>query len=154
MKSAEIIITDAGLRPTKARVAVLSTITQAATALSHLDILKLLGNNGDNQEFDRVTIYRVLDWLHDNQLVHKILTYNRSWKFQSNVPVGTNQYKPASAKQLFDNGHAHAHLQCEKCHSVICIHESEASIPDQLIKQYQISSIEVNLKGICKQCAK
>lgn len=151
MQKAEQLINETGLRPTKTRVAVLATILQATTALSHAEILSLLeGDKG----FDRVTVYRVLDWLHDNKLVHKILTDNRSWKFQSNVNVKQNEYKPASAKQLFDHGHAHAHLQCEKCGSVSCIHESEANIPDQLIKQYQVSSIEVNLKGICKQCAK
>jgi Fur family transcriptional regulator, ferric uptake regulator len=151
MQKAEKLIKDAGLRPTKARVAVLATISHASTALSHTEILNLLEGN---KEFDRVTIYRVLDWLHENQLVHKILTDSRSWKFQSNSKVKTNQYKPSSVKQLFDNGHAHAHLQCEKCGSVICIHEFESNIPDQIIKQYQISAIEVNLKGVCNQCAK
>jgi Fur family ferric uptake transcriptional regulator len=151
MKNAEQLIKDTGLRPTKARVAVLATISHASAALSHTEILNLLEGN---KEFDRVTIYRVLDWLHENQLVHKILTDNRSWKFQSNIKVKKNQYKPSSVKQLFDNGHAHAHLQCVRCGSVICIHEFESHIPDQLIKQYNISGIEVNLKGICQQCAK
>jgi Fur family ferric uptake transcriptional regulator len=151
MKNAEQLIKDTGLRPTKARVAVLATISHASAALSHTEILNLLEGN---KEFDRVTIYRVLDWLHENQLVHKILTDNRSWKFQSNIKLKKNQYKPSSVKQLFDNGHAHAHLQCVRCGSVICIHEFESHIPDQLIKQYNISGIEVNLKGICQQCAK
>lgn len=151
MKNAEKRIIDAGLRPTKARIAVLATITHATKALSHHEILNLLEGN---KEFDRVTIYRVLDWLHQHQLVHKILTDNRSWKFQSNDHVQSKQYKPASVKQLFDHGHAHAHLQCEQCGSVICIHEFESHIPDQLIKQYNISGIEVSLKGICQQCAK
>lgn len=151
MQKAEKIITDAGLRPTKARIAVLAAISHASAALSHTDILNLLKGH---KEFDRVTIYRVLDWLHDHQLIHKILTDNRSWKFQSNAQLKPYQYKPTSVKQLFNNGHAHAHLQCEHCGSVVCIHEFEANIPDLLLKQYKISTIEVNLKGICTQCAK
>lgn len=148
MKNAEKLIIDAGLRPTKARIAVLATISHATAALSHAEILNLLEGS---KEFDRVTIYRVLDWLHEHQLVHKILTDNRSYKFQSNTQRNS-QYKPSSVKKLFDNGHAHAHLQCERCGSVVCIHEFEATIPNQLMKQYQVSSIEVNLKGVCSNC--
>jgi Fur family ferric uptake transcriptional regulator len=151
MQAVEKLIIDAGLRPTKARIAVLATISHASTALSHTDILNLLEGN---KEFDRVTIYRVLDWLLEHQLIHKILTDNRSWKFQSNAKATPQQYKPKSVKKLFDNGHAHAHLQCEQCGSVTCIHEFEAEIPQKLLKQYQISTIEVNLKGICSKCLK
>lgn len=148
MEKVESLIKEAGLRPTKARVAVLSTISHAESALSHSDILKLLEGQ-DN--FDRVTVYRVLDWLVEHQLVHKILTDNRSWKFQSNNQ--TNGYKAATkSSKSFINGHAHAHLQCQHCGALICVHEFQANIPQQLIKQYQISTIEVNLKGICMQC--
>ncbi|QVL45362.1 MAG: transcriptional repressor [Methylophilaceae bacterium] len=149
MKNVEKLIIEAGLRPTKARVAVLATISHATAALSHAEILNLLEGN---KEFDRVTIYRVLDWLHQHKLIHKILTDNRSWKFQSNTDLHQQQYKPTSLKKMFDNGHAHAHLQCERCGSVVCIHEFEANLPEKLIKQYHVSTIEVSLKGICATC--
>jgi Fur family ferric uptake transcriptional regulator len=148
MEKAELLIKEAGLRPTKARVAVLATISHARSALSHSDILSLLEGN---REFDRVTIYRVLDWLVEHGLIHKVLTDNRSWKFQSNIQP--NEYKVSKTHtKSFINGHAHAHLQCEHCGALICVHEFQANIPDKLIKQYQISTIEVNLKGICTQC--
>ena len=96
MKNVEKLILEAGLRPTKARVAVLATISHATAALSHAEILNLLEGN---KEFDRVTIYRVLDWLHQHKLIHKILTDNRSWKFQSNTDLHQQQYKPTSRKK-------------------------------------------------------
>lgn len=148
MEKAELIIKEAGLRPTKARVAVLATISHARSALSHSDILALLEGN---REFDRVTIYRVLDWLVEHGLIHKVLTDNRSWKFQSNTASSLYKASKTSPKS-FINGHAHAHLQCDHCGALICVHEFQANIPDKLIKQYQISTIEVNLKGICLQC--
>lgn len=148
MEKAELIIKEAGLRPTKARIAVLATISHARSALSHSDILALLEGN---REFDRVTIYRVLDWLVEHGLIHKVLTDNRSWKFQSNTASSLYKASKASPKS-FINGHAHAHLQCDHCGALICVHEFQANIPDKLIKQYQISTIEVNLKGICLQC--
>ena len=148
MEKVDLLIKDAGLRPTKARVAVLSIISDAKSALSHGEILKYLEGHGS---FDRVTVYRVLDWLVEHQLIHKILADNRSWKFQSNIQ--TNDYKTATqSSKNFINGHAHAHLQCQHCGALICVHEFQANIPQQLIKQYQISTIEVNLKGICMQC--
>jgi|GEM_PF-2839360 Fur family ferric uptake transcriptional regulator len=96
MKNAEKLILEAGLRPTKARIAELATISHTTAALNHADIMNVLEGN---KKFDRVTIYRVLDWLHEHQLVHKILTDNRSWKFQSNTQNNTQQYKPTSAKK-------------------------------------------------------
>ncbi len=48
-----------GARATPARVAVLTLLESAERALSHHDVEEALADSG----FDRVTLYRVLDWM-------------------------------------------------------------------------------------------
>ncbi|WP_229007195.1 Fur family transcriptional regulator [Methylophilus sp. Leaf408] len=147
MLTAEQIITDAGLRPTKARVAVLNTLLTSTNALSHPDILAAL----QGVEIDRVTVYRVLDWLLENSLIHKISSDDRAWKFQLNAPK--RNYRSADTAHLgLLNNHGHAHLHCQQCGTVLCIHELAAHIPQSLFDTYRVSNIEISLKGLCLDC--
>ena len=155
MNLAEQLIIDAGLRPTKARIAVLEMLSLSPTALSHTEILTgLLGR----KEIDRVTVYRVLDWLLENNLIHKISSDDRAWKFQLNPlspKVSTRHYQNVdTTKQtlLPNNNHGHAHLHCQRCKAVVCIHELASHIPQAILKTYQVSHIDISLKGLCQQC--
>lgn len=145
------IFTDAGLRPTKARLAVLTVLTSARKALSHSEILAHMASQ---KEFDRVTIYRVLDWLTEHQLIHKISGENRAWKFQ----FSHNTYTPSTAiadkKQLLPNAHQHAHLHCTSCGEITCIHEVKPQFPTQVLELYHVESIDINIKGLCQHCNK
>lgn len=149
MQTVEKIILDVGLRPTKARLAVLKTIAEANSALSHSEIIEHLTGQ---KEFDRVTIYRVLDWLTEHQLIHRISGENRAWKFQLSQP----RFLPANGKviksQVLQNHH-HAHLHCKVCGQITCIHELEPHFPQAALDRYQVDTIDINIKGICLQCA-
>jgi len=149
MQTAEQLITDAGLRSTKARLAVLNTLLNSHTALSHTDILTTLQGV---KEIDRVTVYRVLDWLQEHALIHKISTDDRAWKFQLNAPKRSYKATDTSANSGLLSNHGHAHLQCQRCGTVLCIHELAAHIPQAIFDTYQISHIEISLKGLCQQC--
>ena len=142
------IFTDAGLRPTKARIAVLRTISQASSALSHPEILDRLSNQ---KEFDRVTIYRVLDWLTEHHLIHKISGDNRAWKYQISQTKFSESLK--SHQPLITTDHHHAHLHCKICGQVTCVHELEPHFPAKVLAQYQVSAIDINIKGVCANCA-
>jgi Fur family transcriptional regulator, ferric uptake regulator len=144
----QTLITDAGLRPTKARIAVLNAIANATSALSHTEILELLSTQ---KEFDRVTIYRVLDWLTAHGIVHKISGDNRAWKFQ----ISQHHYAQSERKQnsIVTNHHHHAHLHCQKCGKITCIHELEPNFPKKALAQYQVTAIDINIKGICADCS-
>ncbi len=135
MTNAEQLITDAGLKPTKARVAVLNSFHLANNAMSHPEILEQLASHNG---FDRVTIYRVLDWLTEHNLIHKISGENRAWKFQLSKQAGAHQ---------------HAHLQCTVCGKITCIHELEPHFPKPLLEKYRVESIDINIKGQCPDCA-
>lgn len=147
--NAQELITAAGLRPTKARLAVLSIIAEASSALSHPEILELLSSS---KEFDRVTIYRVLDWLTENQLIHKISGDNRAWKFQLSTPT-FSPVANSSNKFMAKHQHQHAHLHCNVCGKITCIHELEPHFPADILIKYQVNQIEINIKGICADCA-
>jgi Fur family transcriptional regulator, ferric uptake regulator len=149
MQTAEQLITDAGLRATKARLAVLNALLNSQTALSHTEILAALQGI---KEIDRVTVYRVLDWLQEHALIHKISTDDRAWKFQLNAPGRSYKAAESSAGSGLLNNHGHAHLQCQRCGTVLCIHELAAHIPPAIFATYQVSHIEINLKGFCLQC--
>ncbi len=135
MQSAKQIISKAGLRATKAREIVLTTILEAESALSQPEVFTKLAEHN----IDRVTVYRVLDWLTEHHLVHKISGDNRAWKFQ------------ASHADHADD-HSHSHLHCNACGKVMCIHELSAKFPQALLSKYQITQVQVNLKGICPDC--
>ncbi|EUJ10068.1 Fe2+/Zn2+ uptake regulation protein [Methylophilaceae bacterium 11] len=148
--SAQERIIIAGLRPTKARLAVLNTIADADSALSHPEILERLSTQ---KEFDRVTIYRVLDWLTEHDLVHKISGENRAWKFQLSQQKFTSATAPKATSAVLSNNHHHAHLHCKVCGKVTCVHELEPHFPAPLLAQYQVTSIDINIKGVCADCA-
>lgn len=148
MQSAEQLMMEAGLRPTKARTAVLNALLNSHTALSQPEILSVLQGV---KEIDRVTVYRVLDWLQENALIHKISTDDRAWKYQLNSPK--RSFKTASsASPGMLNNHGHAHLHCQSCGTVLCIHELAAHIPQAIFDTYQVSHIEISLKGLCPDC--
>lgn len=154
MQLAETIITQAGLRPTKARLAVLKTITESSSALSHAEILERLAGL---KEFDRVTVYRVLDWLTENQLVHKISGDNRAWKFQLSQPndqvVSSKNHSANTKLGMLGQNHHHAHLHCKICGQITCIHELEPHFPPAALNKYQVDTIDINIRGVCLQCA-
>lgn len=151
--NAQDLIIQAGLKPTTARLAVLNTIAEAHSALSHPEIVERLSNQ---KEFDRVTIYRVLDWLTEHELIHKIAGSGdkRAWKFQLSQPRFTAVTTPQPSNGLLSgNGHHHAHLHCKHCGKVTCVHELEPHFPPQVLAQYQVTSIDINIKGVCADCA-
>jgi Fur family ferric uptake transcriptional regulator len=143
------IFTDAGLRSTKARIAVLNVLTNANSALSHSEILEQMSSQ---KEFDRVTIYRVLDWLTEHHLIHKISGENRAWKFQLSQSSYSQIEPDSDKKQFLANLHQHAHLHCASCGKVTCIHELKPQFPKQVLAQYHVESIDINIKGLCSDC--
>jgi Fur family ferric uptake transcriptional regulator len=125
---------DAGKRPTAARLAVLDVLIVANNALAHAEIIERL--SADDQ-YDRVTIYRVLDWLTDNHLIHRIPCDDRAVKFQVSLP---------------HTSHQHAHLHCTQCHKIICLDALQPSVSKQISKQFQIESVDMIIKGRCPDC--
>ena len=126
-----------GARATRARIDVLATLIAAQRALTHHEIEAWLEQRRD---IDRVTLYRVLDWLTAQGLAHKHSGDDRVWRFSITGPGDAS------------GGHAHAHFQCSDCGKVICL--DEARLPAiHLPRGFRRREVEVTVKGSCDECA-
>lgn len=135
MKQAERLILDSGNRPTPSRIAVLNELVNAQHALTHPEILQSLSLNG---QYDRVTVYRVLDWLTEVGLAHAIVGQDRARRFQ------------LSQKNTM---HQHAHFKCTACGKVFCLEGVHLTPPAQIPEHFTVDSVELNIKGRCAECS-
>lgn len=122
----------AGARATPARIRVLCLLHDAPAALTHHDIERELGAPA----LDRVTLYRVLDWLTESGLAHK-----------STDARGVFRFSLAAAGEHT----AHAHFSCEACGRVFCLAAAPPTAPD-LPLGFALSRMEIDLRGRCANC--
>ncbi len=129
-------------RRTRARSAVLAALIAAERALSHHEIEAVLGAE---LELDRVTLYRVLDWLAEHQLVHKVVGADRAARY-----AFARGGQPSAAN---DADHRHAHFQCDTCGRVECLPDVATSSP-MVPGGYVARSVDVLVHGVCPLCAR
>lgn len=122
-------------RNTLAKAAILELITSSEVALSHAEIQKMTADL-----CDRVTIYRILDRLVTEDVVHKIAT-----------PEGTVKYASCHhSHEGHHHTHNHVHFSCEKCQSVVCLESVQPTYT--LPENYLVTEVNFTLSGICPQC--
>ena len=121
-------------RVTPARVAILGLLLGAPSALSHQDIADRLLASGE--QFDRVTLYRVLDWLVAQKLAHKLAGEDRIWRFNA----------------VTDEQHTHPHFHCVQCDKLSCLDTLPQALPP-LPPGYVLHSADITLRGICPACS-
>jgi Fur family ferric uptake transcriptional regulator len=131
---AEIMIRATGARMTRPRIAVLATLLGARSALTHHEIERQMNRA---LGIDRVTIYRVLEWLTAHGLAHRISGDDRVWRFNAAVDEHT---------------HEHAHFKCNDCGEVICLDKATAARSVPLPSGYRPQEIELTVKGLCADC--
>ena len=120
-------------RTTTAKTQIQELIVSSSVALSHSEIQKSL-----DSLCDRVTIYRVLERLMGEGVIHKIVNLD-----------GTIKY----AKCHHENHvhiHNHVHFSCEKCQKVTCMENVQPSyiIP----RNYKVNDVNFTLSGLCPNC--
>jgi Fur family ferric uptake transcriptional regulator len=125
-------IRSAGARATPARIRVLQLLGAASAAMTHHDVEAALGA----PTLDRVTLYRVLDWLAEAGLAHKSTDARGVFRFSGAAP-GEHT--------------AHAHFSCEKCGRVFCL-DARPPKPPVLPQGFSLSRMEVDLRGRCANC--
>jgi Fur family transcriptional regulator, ferric uptake regulator len=154
MHTAELIFQQSGLKSTVSRLEVTTVLTRNEHPLTHQEILSQLADS-----FDRVTLYRVLDWLLQNEVVHRISGEDRAWRYQLNAnhKNKTNKTKYSNAdspnNKTFKQ-HSHAHFQCDYCGKVFCLDEVYPKLTHNLPTNFVVDSIELNIKGKCANCHK
>lgn len=156
MNTATLIFQQAGLKSTSSRLEVVSILAKNNHPLTHPDILKQLPEN-----FDRVTLYRVLDWLLQHNIIHRIAGDDRAWHFQlnSNAAINVNsrqpiQYNESNTKPTTKvlNQHSHAHFECSQCGKIYCLDDVHPKLSSSIPAHFTVDSIELNIKGKCADC--
>jgi Fur family ferric uptake transcriptional regulator len=122
-----------GARATPARIRVLQILRSAPAALTHHDIERALGA----LTLDRVTLYRVLDWLVEAGLAHKSTDARGVFRF-SVAAAGEHQ--------------THMHFRCDFCGRVFCL-DAPPPTPPHLPEGFSLSRMDLDLRGCCAGCA-
>ena len=128
---------DAGARATPAREQVLEILLAATRALSHQEIEAAAREK--DLDFDRVTLYRVLDWLVTQGLAHKIEGRDRVWRF--------------NAVTVTEAEHGHAHFHCTRCGKVFCMEQMQPSFALTLPAGFRYGKAELTIQGLCPNCS-
>lgn len=130
---AESLIRDTGARLTKPRARVLAFLLEQSKPLTHHEIQHAL--EGDT--LDAVTLYRVLEWLTEQGLLHRIAGADQVWRFNA----GAGQH-----------GHRHAHFQCTRCAAITCF--TDIGLPEKIVLPpgYVSDEIDFLIKGTCPLC--
>lgn len=92
-------------RATPARIAVYAALLAAERPRSHVEVQREL------PRLDRVTVYRVLDWLVREGLAHRVVDAAGIWHFAPSVDRSRAE---------------HAHFHCDRCGQFYCLTETPA----------------------------
>lgn len=130
---AQELIRATGARVTRQRIAVLECLLRQPTPLTHNEILEQLAN----EAFDPVTLYRVLEWLSENGLVHRVAGANQVWHFSASA--GTS-------------AHEHAHFQCLRCDVITCVSDVALPTKIKLPPGFESQEVDLLIKGTCSKC--
>lgn len=133
---AESQIRATGARVTRQRVLVLDFLLGQQKSLTHHEIQAQLSQHL-HEELDSVTLYRVLEWLTENELIHRIAGADQVWRFSAGAG---------------HHAHEHAHFQCTKCEQVTCFTDLALPRKIKLPEGFQTQEIDFLIKGTCANC--
>ena len=121
-------------RKTAASETVVSILTRSDSALSHKDI-----QERSDRKLDKVTVYRVLNRLHEDGRVHRVVAAD-----------GMQYYALCSDCTHQEHHHDHFHFRCTQCNRLECL---ESSIRVTLPQGYTLDHYNCVLSGTCAACA-
>ena len=122
------------MRRTKSVKRILNEFEKEPKALSTVDLIKRL-----SQDHNKTTIYRVLDRLEDDGVLHS---------FQGTD--GVKFYAKCHGCSKSQHSDIHPHFQCVSCGKMDCL-DVRVSIPK--VPNRRVLSSELLLHGHCEQCS-
>jgi Fur family ferric uptake transcriptional regulator len=128
------LIKNTKARVTTTRVKVLDFLLSQTDSLTHHEIQEKLAA----EAIDSVTLYRVLEWLTENELVHRIAGADQVWRFSA----GGGHH-----------AHEHAHFQCTRCDKLTCFTELKLPQAMALPDGFHSQEVDFLIKGLCPRCA-
>ena len=139
------ILKGKGFRVTRPRRLVVEILAQADEALSAYEIKDLLQDRGER--VDTVSVYRIIECLEENHLVHRLLGTGKIRKCQ--LPHEDHC-------TLERTNHCHHLLICQSCGDIQEIHcLGLGALIKDVEKQARFKIKEHNLEfiGLCPKCA-
>jgi Fur family ferric uptake transcriptional regulator len=131
---AEAMLRAAGHKVTAPRLAVLSALLASEDTLTHREVESTVRIAG--KRADRVTVYRVLEWLVEHRLAHKVAGEDRAWRFNANPRARGD----------------HAHFHCHRCGRVFCLDDVLKTARPRLPRGFHSDHIELTVQGTCARC--
>jgi Fur family transcriptional regulator, ferric uptake regulator len=125
-------------RRTRGRSHILAALIAARRALTHTEIEAVLP---PDVVLDRVTLYRILEWLNEHNMVHRVAGADRAVRFAFS---GDNSAVASKAEM-------HAHFQCDTCGRVVCLDAVQTKLP-KLENGFTARKADVLVHGQCDQC--
>ena len=142
LRTAEISCAENGARLTQRRRQVLSVLMQSSSPLSAYDVLDLC-NRSTTSAMPAMSVYRILDFLEQQLLVHRLSTSN---KYVSCAHIACDH-------KHFQTTHF---LLCEGCSSVeeVDATEEASEALEQMAKTvgFKLTTQQFELSGICTTC--
>jgi Fur family ferric uptake transcriptional regulator len=131
------------IRNTTARKKILEFILSSDAAVSHAKLQDQLSGI-----CDRVTIYRVLERLQNENLIHRIVNVNGVVNY---APCKKCDH-PADLAHSHENfSHKHIHFSCVSCGNVSCVDNGNLKI--ELPSTYEITEYQLTIAGYCPICS-
>ena len=134
------MVRERGARLTLPRLHVLAQLLGAGEALSHREVQRRVQLDPAMRRVDRVTVYRVLDWLVSSGLAHRVPGPDRVYRFSA--PPGRQA--------------ALGHFRCTRCERMFRLDETAglARLARALLPpEFTGERIELTVAGCCAGCA-
>ena len=142
LRAAEVSCAENGARLTQRRRQVLSVLIQSSSPLSAYEVLDLC-NRSTTSAMPAMSVYRILDFLEQQLLVHRLSTSN---KYVSCAHITCDH-------KHFQTTHF---LLCEGCSSVeeVDATEEASEALEQMAKTvgFKLTAQQFELSGICTSC--
>lgn len=141
LDAAQARLRQLGARVTQPRVAILACLIDAQAPLTHQEVIDRLPADGD---VDRVTVYRVLDWLVDQGLAQKRAGNDRVFRFT------LLEHEAARAEVH----RQHSHFHCTRCDRTFCLESAGKSVAPKVPSGFAVEHVELTVNGVCAECGK
>ncbi len=128
------LLQERGATATPARVQVLQQLLAADTAVSHQTLMQAA--TAEAKPLDKVTLYRVLDWLVAQGLAHSV--------------TGQDRVRRYGIAPLH---HGHAHFECDSCGRLFCLEDRPSAQP-RTPPGFEARHIDVTVHGRCADCTR
>jgi Fur family ferric uptake transcriptional regulator len=143
LEAAQDRLRELGARVTQPRVAILACLIGSDDPLTHQAVIDRLPGGVD--AIDRVTVYRVLDWLVERGVAQKRAGNDRIFRFS------LVEHEAARAQVH----RQHSHFHCSRCDRTFCLDPASTPAPavtPAVPSGFAIEHVELTVNGVCAEC--